>query len=91
MSFIADLKAAEAKIQAIVQYVPLVNSTVEQVEAAMPGASGQSKFQAALAIILSIAHAGETVPQPVVQMISQLINLGVGVLNSLTSSKRRAR
>ena len=88
MSFLTDLKTAETKIQALVQYVPLVNSTVQQVEAAMPGASGASKAQSALAIVLSVAHAGETVPNATVQLISGIIDTVVSMLNSLGIFKK---
>ena len=88
MSFITDLKTAEAKIQTLVTYVPLVNSTVQQVEAAMPGASGTSKAQSALAIVLSVAHAGETVPNTEVQLISGIIDTVVSMLNSLGIFKK---
>ena len=88
MSLIADLKAAEAKITAVAAYIPLVNSTVQTIEAAMPGSSGQSKFQAALASILAVAHAGETVPNATVQLISSLIDTVVSMLNGLNIFKK---
>ena len=88
MSLFSSLQAAEAKIAALVQYVPLVNSTVQQVESALPGASGQSKAQAALAIVLSVAHAGEAVPNTTVQLIAGIIDTVVGMLNSLGIFKK---
>ena len=88
MTLLANLQAAEAKVQSLLVYVPLVNSTVQQVEAAMPGASGASKGQAALAIVLSVAHAGETVPNATVQLISGIIDTVVSMLNSLGIFKK---
>ena len=88
MTLLANLQAAEAKVQSLLVYVPLVNSTVQQVEAAMPGASGASKAQSALAIVLSVAHAGETVPNATVQLISGIIDTVVSMLNSLGIFKK---
>ena len=88
MSLTTDLTAIQARIKALVTYVPLVNSTVQQVESAMPGASGTSKAQAALAIVLSIAHAGETIPNATVQLISGIIDTVVSMLNSLGIFKK---
>lgn len=88
MSFLSNLKAAEERLATLVQYIPLVNSTVQQIEAAMPGASGTSKFQAALTAILAVAHAGETVPNATVQIISMLIDTAVGLFNSLGLFKK---
>lgn len=91
MSFTGELQAIQAKIKALVTYVPLVNSTIQEVEAAMPGASGTSKAQAALNIILSIAHAGETVPIAIVQAISGIIDTAVSMFNALGIFKKPSK
>lgn len=86
--FLSNLEAVEARILSVIQYIPLVNSTVQQIEANMPGASGQSKFQAALSTALTVAHAGETIPIPTVQLVSGLIETAVNIFNSLGIFKK---
>jgi hypothetical protein len=88
MSLTSTLQAIQARIKLLMAYVPLVQSTVLEIESEMPGASGTSKAQAALMIILSVAHAGETVPIAAVQVISALIDTAVSTFNALGIFKK---
>ena len=82
MSFTSTLASIQTKFTTALAYMPLVQQTVTSIESAMPSASGTSKAQAALGIILSVAHAGEQIPQPTVQLIAGLIDTMVSVLNA---------
>lgn len=72
-----------ASLAGFLKYGPYALAAVQGVETAVGPGNGATKKQLAVAAILSIAHAGESVPVPQVQIISAVVDTIVGTLNGM--------
>lgn len=68
-------------IAAFLKYGPAALLAVKGVEDAVGSGNGATKKQIAVAAVLSVAHAGESVDAPTVQAIATVIDLVVNSLN----------
>lgn len=72
-----------ASLAAFLKYGPLALTAVQGVELAVGAGNGATKKQLAVAAILSVAHVGETVPLPQVQIVAALVDTIVGTMNAM--------
>lgn len=87
MSFLASI---EGGIAAFLKYGPTALTAVQAVESQVGAGNGATKLQLALAAVLTVAHAGESVPVATVQAISGVIDTIVSTLNGLGVFKKAA-
>jgi hypothetical protein len=71
-----------SNILAALKYTGPVTEAVQAIEATNAGLPGATKKQLVLASITAAAKVGETIPEPHVAIISALIDVIVGLLNT---------
>lgn len=79
-----------ASLAGFLKYGPYALAAVQGVETAVGPGNGSTKKQLAVAAILSVAHAGEVVPVPQVQIIAAVVDTIVSALNAAGSLGKAA-
>lgn len=79
MSLFANIQNALADFM---KYAAIALPAVQAAETEIGPGNGETKAQLAIAAVLAVAHAGETVPVEKVQLVSAVVDTIVSTLNA---------